>query len=95
MTKTTLPPAQASLHKRAKEAEAAWFAKLPKRLRKSLTPNTRKEWGHHGGNIIVAKAPPTKKQMRQRRQREQLKRQREDRLRAERAAYEEQKDPTA
>jgi hypothetical protein len=43
----------------------------------------------------VVKAPPTKKQMRQRREHEQLKRQREARLRAERAAYEARKDPTA
>ena len=61
MTKTTLPPAQASLHKRAKEAEAAWFAKLPKRLRKSLTPNTRKEWGHHAADQETdAAAPPAR-----------------------------------
>jgi hypothetical protein len=91
-------PAQAALHKRAKEAEKAWLARLPKHLRNTLRAPTRSEWAHHGGNIIVANPPPTKRQMRQRRAREHLKRQREALLRFERAAYAarmKQEDPTA
>ena len=88
-SRNPLPPAQAKLHKRAVDELAHWQKTLPKRVRRTLKPSTRTDWGHRGGNIILVKAPPTRRQARQRKEREQLKLKREARLRAERAAYEE------
>ena len=61
-----LPPAQSKLHKRAVDVLAHWRKTLPKRMRKTLKPSTRTDWGHRGGNIIVAKAPPTRRQAKRR-----------------------------
>jgi hypothetical protein len=79
----------------AKEAERQWRKTLSAKQRAKLDGDHLSNWAHDGGNFFVLKAPPTKKQTRQRREREQLKQQREARLRAERATYEAQKDPTA
>ena len=85
-----------ALQARAKRVERQWRKSLNDKQRAKLNGEHLSKWAHDGGSFFVVKAPPSNKQMRQRRQREDLKRQREARLRAERAAYEEvQKDPTA
>jgi hypothetical protein len=78
-----LPRAQAKLHERAKKAEAAWFAKLPKKERAKLKTQAS-QWGRNGGNLIAPK-PRHGKTFHKR---EKLRRKREALLRAEEAAYE-------
>ena len=80
-----------ALQARAKQAERQWRKTLNDKQRAKLDGDHLSKWAHDGGNFFVVKAPPTKRQMRQRREREQLKRQREACLRDERAAYEARK----
>ena len=80
-----------NLHKRAVEEMRRWRKSLSRTMRATLNGGTLSVWARKGGNIIVAKAPPTRRQAKQRSEREQLKLNPEAHLRAERAAYEDAK----
>jgi len=76
-----------SLHKRAVKEMRRWRETLTRKARAKLNAEALSLWARNGGGIILAKAPPTRRQAKQRYERERLKLTREARLRAERIAY--------
>ena len=81
--KPPFPVEPKPLRVRAQEAQDVWFGTLSYKKRGKLNMQ-RSEWGRHGGSIIS----PGLRHGKTARRNEKLKRKRQNRFKAEQAAYE-------